>query len=48
MGKSKQFYCPECGEVFAQGAFDYDYGTGLLNFECPCCGWYGTENEVGQ
>lgn len=40
------YYCPECGHNFEQGEWDYNYDTANLDFECPCCGWYGTHNDV--
>ena len=40
------YICPQCGEVFEQGDWNYNYDTGKLDFECPYCDWCGTENEV--
>ena len=40
------YVCPNCGEHFVQGDWNYNYDTGLLDFECPFCPWSGTENEV--
>lgn len=45
MEKSR-YYCPECGFGLVQGDWDYNYETAQLDFECPCCGWTGTENDV--
>lgn len=45
--ESKEVYvCPECGEVFEQGDWNYNYDTSYLDFECPHCGWFGNESEV--
>ena len=41
-----RYYCPECGFGLVQGDWDYNYETAHLDFECPCCGWTGTENDV--
>ena len=38
--------CPECGHEFAQGEYNYNYDTGMLDFECPDCGWEGNETET--
>jgi hypothetical protein len=40
------YYCPECEHNFEQGEWDYNYDTANLDFECPCCGWYGTYYDV--
>jgi predicted RNA-binding Zn-ribbon protein involved in translation (DUF1610 family) len=40
------YVCPNCGETLVQGDWNYNYDTGLLDFECPICLWSGTENEV--
>ena len=40
------YICPECGHVFEQGEWDYNYDTALLDFKCPECDWEGNENEV--
>lgn len=42
------YICPECGRVFTQGDWNYNYDTALLDFECPDCDWSGTENDVIQ
>ena len=42
----EKYYCPECGHEFVQGEWNYNYDTAKLDFECPECGWSGTENEV--
>ena len=46
MKNNSPYYCPECGHEFEQGEWNYNYDTANLDFECPMCGWYGTENEV--
>ncbi len=40
------YTCPNCGEPFEQGDWNYNYDTGKLDFECPFCPWSGTEDEV--
>lgn len=40
------YICPNCGHEFQQGEYDYDYDYGVLEFDCPMCGWYGTDCEV--
>lgn len=40
------YYCPECGHKFEQGEWNYNYDYAVLDFECPCCGWSGTEYGV--
>lgn len=40
------YTCPNCGETFEQGDWNYNYETGKLDFECPFCPWSGTEDEV--
>lgn len=42
----EEYVCPECGHVFEQGEYNYNYDTALLDFECPECGWCGNEHEV--
>lgn len=46
MGKSV-YICPECGHEFEQGEYNYNYNTARLDFECPFCGWEGTDIKVG-
>ena len=41
-----KYVCPNCGHVFKQGEWDYNYETALLDFKCPDCDWEGNENEV--
>lgn len=40
------YICPSCGMEFSQGDYNYDYDSGLLDFECDTCGWCGTDKEV--
>ena len=40
------YVCPECGHVFTQGEWDFNYDTALLDFHCPDCDWEGNEHEV--
>lgn len=40
------YVCPDCGHVFKQGEYDYNYDTALLDFVCPECGWEGNENYI--
>lgn len=40
------YVCPECGHTFAQGEYDYNYNTALLDFKCPECEWEGNENQL--
>ena len=40
------YICPDCGHEFQQGEYDYDYDYGVLEFDCPDCGWYGTDSTV--
>jgi predicted RNA-binding Zn-ribbon protein involved in translation (DUF1610 family) len=42
------YICPECGHEFEQGEYNYNYYTGLLDFECPECDWEGTEKEISR
>ena len=42
----QKYYCPECGHEFVQGESNYNYDTAKLDFECPECGWCGTDEEV--
>ena len=39
-------YCPECGHKFGQGESNYNYETGSSDYECPECGWTGTDAQV--
>lgn len=41
-----KYYCPECGFELRQGDWNYNYDTAKLDFECPCCGWTGNDDEV--
>lgn len=41
-----KYICPVCEHEFEQGEFDYDYDFNVLNFECPFCGWVGTDENV--
>lgn len=43
---SPKYYCPNCGEQFEHGDWNYNYDTALLDFECPICGWCGNEKEI--
>lgn len=40
------YICPDCGHEFIQGEFDYNYDYATLDFECPDCGWTGTDSTV--
>ena len=40
------YICPDCGHEFQQGEYDYNYDFGNLEFECPDCGWCGTDSQV--
>lgn len=42
------YICPSCGTEFTQGDWNYNYDSGLLDFECDCCGWTGTENQLNE
>lgn len=42
----ERYICPECGYVFEQGDYNYNYDTALLDFSCPECDWEGTEKQV--
>ena len=41
-----EYVCPNCGHVFKQGEYNYNYDTALLDFVCPDCDWEGNEKEV--
>lgn len=41
-----EYICPNCGHVFKQGEYDYNYETALLDFVCPECDWEGNEKDV--
>ena len=41
-----EYVCPNCGHVFKQGEYNYNYDTALLDFVCPDCDWEGNENGV--
>lgn len=41
-----EFICPECGHVFKQGEYNFNYDTALLDFVCPECDWEGNEKGV--
>lgn len=41
-----KFFCPDCGREFKQGEYEYNYEYGTLEFECPLCGWIGTDSNV--
>lgn len=41
-----EYICPNCGHVFKQGEYNYNYDTALLDFVCPDCDWEGNENGV--
>lgn len=36
-----KMFCPECGEELT--SLGYNYDTGYIDFECPCCDWTGTD-----
>ena len=38
--------CPNCGHVFKQGEYEYNYDTGNTDFVCPECDWQGNEQGV--
>ena len=38
--------CPNCGHVFKQGEYNYNYDTGNTDFVCPECDWEGNEHGV--
>ena len=40
------YICPDCGHEFIQGEFNYNYDYATLDFECPDCGWTGTDSTV--
>jgi predicted RNA-binding Zn-ribbon protein involved in translation (DUF1610 family) len=40
------YICPDCGHEFQQGEYGYDYNYDVLEFDCPDCGWYGTDSKV--
>jgi DNA-directed RNA polymerase subunit RPC12/RpoP len=40
------YICPDCGHEFQQGEINYNYDFNNLEFECPYCGWWGTDSEV--
>lgn len=42
------YVCPECGHVFEQGEWDFNYDSALLDFVCPECGWSGNENMIQE
>ena len=44
--KEIKYICPSCLCEFEQGDWNYNYDSGFLDFECSCCGWTGTEQEV--
>ena len=43
---SDAYICPNCGHVFEQGEYDFNYDSALLDFVCPECGWEGNENVL--
>lgn len=40
------YICPDCGHEFQQGEYNYNYDYANLEFECPNCGWEGTDSDV--
>lgn len=40
------YICPNCGHVFKQGEYNYNYDTGNTDFVCPECDWEGNEHGV--
>ena len=42
------YVCPECGHEFVQGESNYNYDTANLDFECPECGWCGTDKMLDE
>lgn len=40
------YICPNCGHVFKQGEYNYNYDTGNTDFVCPECDWQGNEHGV--
>ena len=40
------YLCPNCGHEFEQGEYGYDYDFNVLEFDCPDCGWWGTDSKV--
>lgn len=44
--EEKTYICPNCGHKFVQGEYEYNYDSGMLDFNCPDCDWSGNENDV--
>ena len=42
------YVCPECGYQFEQGDYNYNYDYANLEFECPICEWFGTDDDVEE
>ena len=36
--------CPICGEELVSEGYDYD--TAHIYYECPCCGWRGSDVQL--
>lgn len=37
------YICPNCGHKFEQGEYEYNYNSGMLDFNCPDCDWSGND-----
>ena len=44
--KKSGYVCPNCGHEFVQGESNYNYDFGVLEFDCPECGWNGTDKML--
>lgn len=38
-----KYVCPNCGHIFEQGEYEYDYDLGKLVFYCPDCDHSGCD-----
>jgi predicted RNA-binding Zn-ribbon protein involved in translation (DUF1610 family) len=45
MGKTIKM-CPQCYSALEQGDSNYDYDSGVTNYECKECGWQGTHDDI--
>lgn len=41
--EEKIYICPNCGHKFEQGEYEYNYDSGMLDFNCPDCDWSGND-----